>query len=97
MELEQEALRGTQARELLDNPLLIEAFETVEKAYIDAWKNEQSLKPENREYLWKLVRTVQDVRKHLETAVETGKMAKIQLQQKSLRERMSQALSFGQT
>ena len=76
---EAEILRGRQAAELLEHPLLVEAFAALEKEVLDAWKASPARDAEGREKLWLMLHLSQKVKGHLETVVVTGKMGQIRL------------------
>lgn len=81
---EEQALRGQKARELLANPLLTEAFETIEKEVYDAWLSSPARDDEGREKLWLKVKLLHKLRGQLELIVETGRAAEASLVQKAL-------------
>lgn len=76
-----EASRGDQAKGLLDNELLKEAFSTLEAEYIEHWKITPARDTEARERLWQAVQIVGKVRTHLTSAVNNGTLAKHELNQ----------------
>jgi hypothetical protein len=78
-DLEKEAARGTQAARVLDEPLLKEAFETLEARLIGTWQTTSD--PKVRESLWYEQRALSKLRGHLKELVETGKLARKQLGQ----------------
>jgi len=79
MTLEQESRRGEQARRLLDDPLLQEAFGSVDGALRNAWvATDEDATPE-RERLWLMLKLLGRVRSHLVQVLETGKLADAQL------------------
>jgi hypothetical protein len=80
MDYEQERLRGRQAEDLLAHPLLVEAFETLENEVIETWKNSPARDEDGREKLWLMLHLSQKVKMHLQTIVQSGKMAAIELQ-----------------
>jgi ABC-type thiamine transport system ATPase subunit len=80
MTLEEERRRGEQARRLLDDPLLGEAFASVDIALRDAWAATIDDATAERERLWLMLKLLARVRGHLEQAVATGKLATRQLQ-----------------
>jgi hypothetical protein len=74
-----EVERGRRAQDLLADPLLMEAFGTLEQAYTTAWAGTAVKAVEDREIVWRHMQSLRKVRSHLETAVRTGTMAKSQL------------------
>lgn len=79
MTLEQEARRGEQARRLLEDPLLQEAFTAVDRALREAWAATQDDATAQRERLWLMLRLLGRVRAHLVDALQTGRLADGQL------------------
>lgn len=79
MTREQESRRGEQARRLLDDPLLQEAFATVGNALRNAWAATADDATAERERLWLMLRLLERVRAHLTAVLETGKLAAAQL------------------
>jgi hypothetical protein len=76
-----EIARAERARALLNDPLLIEAFATLEQDYIDGWTRTGVDQSEGREAIWRHLQALRQVRAHLESAVQTGRMARHQLAQ----------------
>jgi hypothetical protein len=79
MTLEQESRRGEQAKRLLDDPLLQEAFATVDSAVRDAWSATANDATDERERLWLMLKLLERVRTHLSQVLEAGKLADRQL------------------
>jgi hypothetical protein len=61
--------RAARAKALLDNPLLIEMFDSLEAAYVAAWKNSPPGADADRERAWMAVRILGEVRASLEKIV----------------------------
>lgn len=83
---EMEARRGEEARQLLEHPLLIEAFEVIEKEVTEQWQTSPARDVEGREKLWLSLKLLQRVRKQLEHVIETGQVAKATLAQQAVEE-----------
>ena len=79
MTLEQEQRRGEQARRLLDEPLIVEAFTEVETALRRQWEASGEGDVEARERLWLMLKLVRRVHGRLAEAMETGRLAETQL------------------
>lgn len=79
MKLEQESRRGEQARRLLEEPLLQEAFAAVDSALREAWAATADEAMAERERLWLMLKLLGRVRSHLVDTLETGKLANAQL------------------
>lgn len=80
---ELEARRGEEARQLLEHPLLAEAFALVEQNITQAWQDSPARDHEGRESLWLQLKLLRKVRGELETVVETGKVARATLAQRA--------------
>ena len=80
MILDQET-RARQANDLLNNELLVEAFDTLRQELLERWENSSSNESEARESIWLGLQLLERVRRHLESIVTTGEMA--QLREKS--------------
>ena len=73
---EQEIARAHQAQALLDDPLLIEAFTTIEQEIINTWTASPSRDESGREKLWLMQQMLRRVKAHLESVVQSGTLAK---------------------
>lgn len=88
MSLEVERERGQNARDMLSNPLFEEVWTNLERQYITA------LKALNRSDADGLLQTrialvvLDKLKQHFQDAADTGKMAAIQLEEKSRWERV---------
>lgn len=69
--------RGAKAAALLENPLLTEAFDELEAAYVAAWKDSPAGDRDARERAWTAVRIIIGVRAHLEKVVTNGSAAAV--------------------
>ena len=74
MNLEQEERRGEEAKYLLLNPLLVEAFATIESRIVDQL-SQADTGAERRARLNDLLIANRKVRQYLEQVVATGTMA----------------------
>jgi len=79
MTLEQESRRGEQARRLLEDPLLQEAFAAVDGALREAWAATPDEATPERERLWLMLKLLGRVRAHMIDVLQTGKLAEGQL------------------
>ena len=79
MTLEEERRRGEQARRMLDDPLLKEAFASVETALREAWTATVDDATAERERLWLMLKLLGRVRGDLMEVLETGRLAERQL------------------
>lgn len=80
MKLTADIGRARRAQELLENELLVEAFEALEQAYISRWRATHIDDDKGREKLFVAINVVGKVRDHLSAIVNMdGKMAAAQL------------------
>jgi len=79
--LERAAARGVRAEALLDDELLNEAFSTLEKSYIAAWRATTVDDAAGREKLFLAINIVGKVRDHLAGVVANGKLARAELRE----------------
>lgn len=93
---EHEVQRADRARQLLEDELLVEAFQTIEQELTNAWQSSPARDIEGRESLWLQLKLLRLVRSKLETVVETGKVAQASLLQRA-REAAAQAFRPGRT
>lgn len=74
--------RGNRAKLLLEDDLLIEAFEAVKAQYMDLWQATSLNDTATREKLFLAVQNVGFVRQHLVKVMDNGKIAKSDLEQR---------------
>lgn len=79
---EREIQRGERAAQLLQDDLIVEALDKVEREYTEQWKNSPVRDAEGREKLFLMVKTAQKFRMELESVMETGQLAKLSLAQR---------------
>jgi hypothetical protein len=79
MSLELEQRRGMQARRVLEEPLLVEAFATVESALRQQWETSGDGEETVRERSWLMLKLLQRVRAGLVEVMETGRLSETQL------------------
>jgi len=83
-QLEQEQQRGVSAQQLLNNKYLKEAFEAAEKSILDQM-DEVSLRDSDMHTRLIIARkTVHAIKRYIERVVETGTIAKLQLEKPGL-------------
>jgi hypothetical protein len=84
-----EVERAERARAVLENPLFAEAFDAVEKELMSQWKQNTALNQDGRERVFLMVTLLGQLRQTLTQHIQTGEMARIQLQQqKTMRDRL---------
>ncbi len=65
-----------QAEELLNNPLLSDALDSMEREYLAAWRASKLPDLEERERLWLAMQVLEQVRNHLRIVLENGVVAR---------------------
>lgn len=92
--IEQRIYEGDRAKEVLENEAFQSAFDAIEKEVIDKWTESPARDAEGREKLWQYLMLLRKVRTHLQSTLETGKLAKLDLQHKqNLLDRMKDGVS----
>lgn len=81
-----EISRGIKARQLMENPLLQEAFQTIRQSLHDKFEGSKDGDNQARERIWMMLKVVGEVERHIESVADTGKMA--EQQRESLLKRM---------
>lgn len=81
MDLIEQQTRGTEARMLLDNPIMKEALDAIEREVFDQWMQCPARDKDGKEALWQLAKTAQKFRGILTGYIETGKLATEQMKQ----------------
>lgn len=75
------AASAARAQELLDSEVLVEAFATLERGYIDAWRATTIGDAAGREKLFLAINIVGKVRDHLARVVADGRLAEAELKE----------------
>ena len=65
------------ARELVNDPLLKEAFDVLKEDLMNRWNHSGSTDLQARESIWLAMRLLDRIHGHINSIVETGHMAKI--------------------
>jgi hypothetical protein len=85
MDTEQELRRvvaqAERARLIIDDPLLVGAFEALDARFLLAWRNSPADKPELRERLWHHIQALAEVRAEMQTVLDDGSMARAALEE----------------
>lgn len=68
------------AKELLENPLLVEAFAAIRGEMTRSWENSPVRDTEGRELIFLGVRVLNQIQGMLQSHITTGKLAAFQLQ-----------------
>ena len=81
MDQEREVQIGNDARQILNNPLVVEALDSIEAATITKWESAAS--KDEREDYWRLYKVAKLFRAIFITHIETGELALEGIRQKS--------------
>jgi hypothetical protein len=77
----EEVSRSQQAKQILQNKIFKEAIDSLKKLYSEALLEKTGAKEsDTREKLWIAYNVVGKVEQHLQTVIETGKLAEKQLE-----------------
>lgn len=77
--------RARLAKEVVENPMFAEAFDRLSAQMRDEWEASPARDTEGRERLWLAVNLLGKVRSHLLETMQTGQMARMQLEEKRSR------------
>lgn len=92
MSIEQRMFSGARAREVLDNEEFHAAFDSIEKEVIEKWTNSPARDQAGREKCWEYLMLLRKVKTQLQSTLETGKLAELDLNYKrSLLDKMKDA------
>ena len=69
--------REIRAKNLLQNELFNEAFETLRIELLGQWEQSGSQHTDQRESIWLAIRLLEKIKGHITSIVETGHMAKV--------------------
>ena len=75
-EVEQELKESERAKELMDDPLIKQTFETMEEKYMDAWRGSDLEDSKGREILWQLIWAIGQVKAHFSVIIDKGEFHK---------------------
>lgn len=90
MSPEEQRARGGRMQELINDPLMREAFEAVVDSYYEEWLESAPSEVEKRERLHASASAVHEIKMHMVRVVSQGKLADAELEIKE-RERQQQA------
>ena len=79
--------RGEQSKRIMQNPLVIDAFDVVEKTILDAWKESPADDEKGRYHAYLMYRLLKNLRQQFEIAIATGNVARKELLQIKQRSR----------
>lgn len=87
MDLNTEVRRGEIAASLLNNEIYKEAIESVHDGIVHAWSHSPIRDKEGQNELRLMLKLLTDLQRNIETVMQTGKLAKIQIERESLLKR----------
>ncbi len=82
MTLEERIYNADRAREVLENEAYLAAFADTKQELMTAWENSPARDLEGREKLWLMLSLLKKLEKHLSTSLDTGKLARLDLEHK---------------
>ena len=92
--IEQRIYAGDRGREVLENEAFAQVFTDIENEITEQWKNSPARDEDARQKLWQYLSMLRKVKAQLESSLETGRLARIELDHKrSLAERARAGLS----
>ena len=71
--------RAARAKELMENPFMVEAFEKLESTILEAWKNSHSDDSQARDNAYLMHRLLQNLKQEFQRAIATGKSVEKEL------------------
>ena len=77
-----EIQRGDMAKTVMSNPVFTEALDQIEKDILSAWEGTNPRDTEAREKAWAFYVASKKIRATLQSYIETGHMAVMQLEEK---------------
>lgn len=83
--------RGQQAARLMNDPLMVEAFAKVKAKLIEQLETADVRDEQMEREIVRTLQLLKQLNKHLTSVIETGKLAAIQKQQLSWREKAKKA------
>ncbi|WP_431107597.1 hypothetical protein [Variovorax paradoxus] len=77
------AYRGNRAREVLENESYAWAFNSLKTEIIESWQNAPAQDPQGRETLWLSLKLLDKIQFNLQTRLEMGKLAQLELEHRA--------------
>tara|TARA_B100000749_G_scaffold189826_1_gene147098 strand:- start:201 stop:485 length:285 start_codon:yes stop_codon:yes gene_type:complete len=75
-----EITKGKNAERILNDKLFKESFTYLRELYLNEWENSPARDKEARESLWVAIKMLGTVEGHLQTVMQTGKLANRQIE-----------------
>lgn len=79
--LRQQTDRAAKAQAELESPVIAEAFDALEAAYVEAWKNTAPGDVPGRERAWTALTVITRVKGHMARMISDGRVAQAELDQ----------------
>lgn len=94
---DQRVYDGDQAKLVLENEAFQQAMADIESEITEQWKQSPARDPEGREKLWQLLKLAGKLRSNLQTRLETGLLARLELdhQQKTMLQKAKELTGLG--
>lgn len=83
-ELRRRVAAAERARALIDDPLIVGAFEALDARFMLAWRNSQAGSSDVRERIWHHIQALAEVRAELNGALTDGALARAALDELSV-------------
>lgn len=80
MTKDEQIRRGEAAKRLLEDPILIESLETLERTYLESWRRTESKDVEGRERLWIALQVAEEFVRNLRAVADSGELAHAQVE-----------------
>jgi len=77
--LQRDINRGEQARRIMEQEIVQEAFSALEKTILMAWQTSHPSDEKGRHDAWLMMGLLADLKNHLQQAIATGKVSKKEL------------------
>lgn len=78
--IEERIYDANRAKEVLENEAFQQAFADIEQEVIEQWKSSPARDEAGREKLWMYLSMLRKVKTHLETTLESGKLAGLEIE-----------------
>jgi hypothetical protein len=75
-----EITKGKNAERILNDELFKKSFTYLRELYLNEWENSPARDKEARESLWVAIKMLSTVEGHLQTVMQTGKLANRQIE-----------------
>ena len=77
---DKEITKGKNAERILNDALFKKSFTYLRELYLNEWENSPARDKEARESLWVAIKMLGTVEGHLQTVMQTGKLANRQIE-----------------